>query len=47
MIRRDSESTLSSVNGNGVQKEGHEESKIRKEIEVVEIERVGEESRIC
>ena len=44
---RDSESTLSSVDGYGVQKEGQEESKILKEIGTVEIKRVRGERRVC
>ena len=39
-MKRDSESTLSSVDGYGVQKEGGEVSKIQKEFESVEVERV-------
>ena len=38
---------LSSVDGYGVQKEGQEESKIQKEIETVEVERVRGERRGC
>ena len=39
-MSRDVESTLSSFDGYGVQKEGQEESKIQKEIETVVVERV-------
>ena len=38
---------MSSVDGYGVQKEGQEESKIQKEIETVEVERVRGERRFC
>ena len=38
---------MPSVNGYGVQKEGQEESKILKEIETVEVERVGGEIIVC
>ena len=41
------ESTLSSADGYGVQKEGQEESKIQKEIETVKVERVRGERRVC
>ena len=37
---------MSSVNGYGVQKGGQEESKIHKDIETVEVERVGGERRV-
>ena len=40
IVSRDRESTLSSFDGYGVQKEGQEESKIQKEIETVVVERV-------
>ena len=43
----DSESTLSSVDGYVVQKEGQEERKILKEIETVVVERVRNEKRAC
>ena len=46
-MNRDSESTLSSVDGYVVQKEGREESKIKKEIEIVEVEKVRGERRVC
>ena len=39
-------STLPSVDGYGCQKEGPEENKIRKEIETVEVERIGGERRV-
>ena len=38
---------LTSVDGYGVQKEGQKESKIQKEIETVEVERVRGERRVC
>ena len=38
---------MSSVDGYGVQKKGQEESKIQKEIETVEVERVRGERRVC
>ena len=37
---------MSSVGGYGVQKEGQEESKIQKEIETVEVERVRGERKV-
>ena len=45
--KKRSESTLSSVDGYGFQKEGQEESKIQKEIETVEVERVRVDRRVC
>ena len=41
------ESTLFSVGGYGVQKKGQQESKIEKEIEIVKVERVRNERRVC
>ena len=38
---------MSSVDGYGVQKEDQEESKIQKEIETVEVERIRDERRVC
>ena len=38
---------MSSVEGYGVQKEGQDESKIQKEIETVEVERVRGERIVC
>ena len=43
----DNESTLSSVDGYGVQKLGQEKSKIQKEIETVEVDRFGDKRRVC
>ena len=40
-------SQQSSVDGYGVQKEDQEESKIQKEIQTVEIERVRGDRRVC
>ena len=37
---------MSSVNGYCVQKQGEDESKIQKEIEIVEVERVRGERRV-
>ena len=38
---------MSSVEGYGVKKEGQDESKIQKEIETVEVERVRGEIIVC
>ena len=38
---------MSYVNGHGVQKESQEENIIQKEIEAMEVVRVGGERRVC
>ena len=47
ILGKERESALSYVDGYGVQKECQEESKIQKEIETVEVERVRGERTVC